>query len=408
MKLFDEVPRSDDSPIQPDEDTFAFLNRVDDIYFGRVRDLVEEWFSVVPAADQPTLRGRLRSRSEANSAPAFWELFLREALRRSGFILTHEPKLDHRRRPDFLAVGADSSFYLEARFVGARDDSRARNAQIERIKYEVNKVASDDYLLYFDVRAYGTNVPSLQGLRGEMAEWLAGLSYDDVVAAVRVNAPLSERTFHCNGWVFWFRAVPKREHARGFKPRAGIIAMGPITRGGGSESERLNAVLEKKAGYYGDLDRPFVVALCCGDVFVDYEDIVSALYGHPAYTLGEDDSATPFRKPTGLFSGRGHPRVSAILTVRDFRVWLVHKIVPVIWRNQNALYPLGSELPWTASGQLKPDGTISIDDPQLSLATLLDLPMDWPGPEKALRVRPSAGPMESEVARAKRLPRLAG
>lgn len=53
--------------------------------------------------------------------------------------------------------------------------------------------------------------------------------------------------------------------------------------------------LTQKAGYYGDLEKPFVLALCCGEVFVDYEDIVSALYGNPAFAIGDDGDATLFR-----------------------------------------------------------------------------------------------------------------
>src|SRR5712691_6684983 len=43
----------------------------------------------------------------------------------------------------------------------------------------------------------------------------------------------------------------------------------------------------------------------------------SALFGEPAFAIGDDGSATTFRQPIGLFCGRGHPRVSAVLTIRS-------------------------------------------------------------------------------------------
>jgi len=94
---------------------FTFLNRVDDVYFARVRGMIEHWFASVPPGEQAGLRGRLRANAEAQSASAFWELYLRELLRRTAFVVTHEPKRAHRRRPDFHARGHGTSFYLEAR-----------------------------------------------------------------------------------------------------------------------------------------------------------------------------------------------------------------------------------------------------------------------------------------------------
>ena len=73
------------------------------------------------------------------------------------------------------------------------------------------------------------------------------------------------------------------------------------------KSTRLAAVLEQKAGRYGDLEAPFVLALCCGGTFVDWEDIVSAPYGEPAFAIGDDGLVTAFREPSGLFCGRGQP-----------------------------------------------------------------------------------------------------
>jgi hypothetical protein len=140
------------------------------------------------------------------------------------------------------------------------------------------------------------------------------------------------------------------------------------------KSTRLAAVLEQKAGRYGDLEAPFVLALCCGDTFVDWEDIVSALYGEPAFAIGDDGLVTAFREPSGLFCGRGHPRVSAVLTIRTLRVWCVREAVPVLWTNPNAHFRLMAELPWAAQGRLTFDGEIVIDEAVVEPRTVLGLP----------------------------------
>jgi hypothetical protein len=381
VKLFDARSRTDHATIRPDEDTFAFLDRVDDVYFGRVRDLVETWFATVPSDEQASLRGRLRSRSEANSAPAFWELYLRELLRQSGYSLTHEPKREHRRRPDFLASGDDGGFYLEARFVGPPEERQTRAALVTQIRHQLNKIENPDYLLHFGIRRWGSKLPRLRGLRRDVEEWLAGLDYDEVVVAARARRSRNDETFVADDWAFSFAPIPKQEHARGRKPRAGIIAIGPAGHGGWSESTRLTEALEQKAGYYGDLDEPFILALCCGDVLVDDDDISEALYREP-------DPAARSSQAVGLFRGRGHPRVSAVMTLREFRPWLVHRAVPVLWKNPNAAYPLTVELPWISTGRVDDGGAI-VDAATVGMAVALGLSEEWPGPEQALRVRAS-------------------
>jgi hypothetical protein len=76
--LFDATARSDATPARHDEERFAFLNRSASRYFGYVRELMEEWFSHVPAEAQADLRGALRA-DDRQSESAFWELYLHEA-----------------------------------------------------------------------------------------------------------------------------------------------------------------------------------------------------------------------------------------------------------------------------------------------------------------------------------------
>ena len=133
-----------------------------------------------------------------------------------------------------------------------------------------------------------------------------------------------------------------------------------------------------------------MIALNCGDTFVDWDDVVDALYGEPAFAIGDDGSATAFRQPSGLFSERRHPRVSAVLTIRALGVWRVREAVPVLWPNPNAAFSLQAELPWAARGRLTAGGEIVVDDPVVIPGDFLGLPPEWPGPERALRVRASS------------------
>src|SRR5437879_4767924 len=100
--LFDDITRSDCSGSTHSESTFAFLNRVDSDFFGRVRETLEEWFDHLPDSGRADIRGRIRSGDDYELLGAFWELYLHEYLIRSGFSVELHPTIQGTsRKPDF-------------------------------------------------------------------------------------------------------------------------------------------------------------------------------------------------------------------------------------------------------------------------------------------------------------------
>jgi len=92
MRLFPPQRRSDPSPADHTERTYAFLCRVDDPAFEAIRMLLDEWFiryrfeqGEVEARD---LAARFKSNDDLQFEAAFWELYLHEAHRRLGFSVT--------------------------------------------------------------------------------------------------------------------------------------------------------------------------------------------------------------------------------------------------------------------------------------------------------------------------------
>lgn len=118
LRVFDDIPRTDRRPARADERRFDFLNRSASLCFGHVRELIEDWFSQLPANEQAGMRGALRADNDA-SASAFWELYLHEGYRRAGFMIDVHPSIPGRpTRPDFLMRRGNEEFYLEAVSVG--------------------------------------------------------------------------------------------------------------------------------------------------------------------------------------------------------------------------------------------------------------------------------------------------
>lgn len=130
--VFDDIVRTDAKVARHDEGRFEFLNRTASRYFGMCRDLVEEWFSHVPVDHQAGLRGNLRS--DLHHRSAFWELYLHEAYRRSGYTVEIHPDVPGRStHPDFLLSRGGDRFYLEAVTVGQSPAERAEEARLSRV-----------------------------------------------------------------------------------------------------------------------------------------------------------------------------------------------------------------------------------------------------------------------------------
>ena len=71
--LFDVGERTDRSLLRPGEDTMTFLNRVDDVYFGRVHDLLDSWYAEWPDERSARLRGDIRLGQQPQADGAFWD-----------------------------------------------------------------------------------------------------------------------------------------------------------------------------------------------------------------------------------------------------------------------------------------------------------------------------------------------
>ncbi|WP_143421366.1 hypothetical protein [Halovibrio salipaludis] len=116
-KVFDKEQRTDSSPKKNLESDFGFYNRSARPEMGLVREIIEECVANYPASEVAELISRLRSGDDVHFRSATFELFLHDALRRQGFLLTPHPDLPNGSlfKPDFYVLDPNGeSFYLEA------------------------------------------------------------------------------------------------------------------------------------------------------------------------------------------------------------------------------------------------------------------------------------------------------
>lgn len=144
-----------------------------------------------------------------------------------------------------------------------------------------------------------------------------------------------------------------------------------------------------KASRYGDLELPYVVAVNALDWSADFTDIMEALFGKEKYIIdlsrSKPSEPEKTRELDGVWTSKSGPRytrLSAALVVIGLSPWNLPRANIRLYHNPWANLPYNSELtllpqavPLTSQMKLK-DGK--------SLASVFDLPQNWPEIENSL------------------------
>jgi hypothetical protein len=242
-------------------------------------------------------------------------------LLRLGCRLQIHPPLPHTdRKPDFLVKspsGAD--FYLEAiHTAGASDEESSAQARLNILCDSLNYLESPNFFISIDVDGLPkTPVPGRE-IRRTLERNLACLSPE------LINHFFESRNLHLvphwefehDGLRITCSPLPKPPELRGLP---GVRTLGMKTFGGIIDSEGpIKHAVIKKAGHYGILDLPLVVAVNATDVFLSDRDVLHALcgsfHGWPEPELLNDD-----RGVWGSFENPNWTRVSATFAILKLR-----------------------------------------------------------------------------------------
>lgn len=383
--LFDEGNRTDTDYIRPSESIHGFLNRVARPELAAARDVLEQWFDEWPAENRADLSARLRAKDTNQFYGAFWELYLHALHRRLGYEVMREPSVPgSSRRPDFL-VGDDSdAFYLEATVVsnGAME-MRRRNRESAVIA-----ILGDTYHPDFAIRIRGLVAPDNQPRRRDIVravnEWLGTLDWDEEMA--RRNNPHAEPHQIVVGECHLFLSPwAKNESERG-RPDFPPVLSGPTRGGIVNEPPAILDDLREKASAYGELDRPYVIAVLVLRDFSTNHDVEQALFGPEVVSVpiheAEPDSARLDRHPYGLWQ-RGEEqratRVSAVLSAVHLGPWSLASTELCTWHNPWAAHPLNASLPWAAVRGDLTRNVLEREEAKLKPHEIVGLPPTWPG-----------------------------
>jgi hypothetical protein len=367
------------------------MERVDSQYFGRVRELLEDWYYAFPDAN-----GHLRSRfcgdDDRSHAAAFWELYLYAAYQATGVEVEVHPDLGTGRpsAPDFLVLGS-APFVVEARMLMTPAEVQSTDARTSPLYDAVNELSSDTFFVWASVLALGKESPALSRLKRSVEEWLPTLDADAAIARFDASSSLDTlptTTWEDRGWLVELRAIPKKKSARG-RPSRLLGMTGAIEASFIDDHTPLVKTLKSKApARYGDFDYPYVIAVLSENPTVDEADVASALFGREAVRFRQRPNGTfattEIRNADGFWHGpQGfvNSRVSGVLVALTLQPWTIATDVPRLWLNPYTESRLLEQqhAPWATAAPNHEKGELTKHPAPRPSNELFGLPADWPG-----------------------------
>jgi hypothetical protein len=380
--LFSVGRREDPRPERYAESSFAFLDRVAQPYWARVRDELDRWFEYFPKGkDDKDLRNRFRSGDPGQHCGAWWELYLYTFLTRSGFEVEVHPDLPGSGgHTDFLVRSERGACYVEATTTFSSIQDEHKHPALEaQIMDAIEKVQSETFKISLAFSRIGTNTPPVRTMVLQIQEWLDTLDPDEVLA----SSVYPSRPFKVRDWELELKAFPLEPEHRG--PVKQLIALGPVTVGSVNDTEKLLAALKEKRGKYGSLDEPLLLAVLMPSGFADLPAVEKALFGDAALRYDRSEPRHD-RLASGFWiSGDGPHAQSVSGVVTGFGILPGRALAnrrPRLWPNPWAANPLTVSLQMPQSvGSPEARFEHQGDGETTSPRAVFGLSAEWPGPE---------------------------
>ena len=329
----------------------------------------------------------MRSRDRRQFLGAFWETYLFVSFEQLGFGVTIHPQAPgSSRHPDFRIETNQGPAYVEATVASVSNDVSARDRRRGQIYDTINRLNCPDFRLSLDLLAEGSEAPSIRRHLPAIQAWLDDLDVHNAskLSDARRSDELPTRELDNRGWVIRITAVPRGAESRG-ESAGRAIGFYPEEAGSSDGRGPILAALREKAGRYGELDAPYVIAVMQETIIPD-DDVFHALFGNLQTTVPLDN---PEAERTALGhdgfwrgpAGAQNSGIAAVLVAQDLYGWNITTCAPELWYNPWARTPLGDFFPWR-SHRIDAAGAIQTRGPTIQLPELFALPEHWPGPEE--------------------------
>ena len=145
----------------------------------------------------------------------------------------------------------------------------------------------------------------------------------------------------------------------------------------------IRRAIHKKASAYGNLGKPFLIAINVNNVrpFIRDSHVADALFGDLRLVTNPKTEEHPYRRDlrTATLIALGgtpeHTRVSGIIILKNLGPWSITQITPVLWHNAWAKHPFPPEL-WQLPQQIPKE--VYEKKEGKAVSELLGLPRHWP------------------------------
>lgn len=358
LTLYDDFERTDPEPAGAVESSFAFLNRIDQPFWQRVRDLTETWFAEFPREHSADLRARFRKDDPNQHWPAWWELYLHALFLKLGFeVEVHPDLIECGNHPDFrLSRNGEPVTYVEAvcANTGAIIAPERHTARENRLIDIINEVPPRGFYVALEIESTGPDDLRRKTIKRPVEDWVASAGDDHVSPDLVIDR---------DGWEIRLSAL-----RGGQRTGAGpLVSMGPMISGMIDDIGAMRMAAARKNGHYPVGDTPLTLAILQKNDPSDEDCVDRLLYGDRIHGGG--------RVPNSLWgtaAEQARPKPDALIVGRSIHPWNVSKRVPTLFTppsHESAVSAI--ELPRSEEGADDIDRACGI----------FGLPVEWPGPE---------------------------
>ena len=238
-------------------------------------------------------------------------------------------------------------FYLESTTTNELSPKEKRAEKIINIFLDsINEIKSKDF--FISINPEGIPTKPINGKKNvnDLRKWLSSLDYDEVERNFcKGSYDQISKEYITDEVVFQISIIPKYKN-RGETER--LIGSQMYEAKWLNTKQSIRKVIEKKATRYGELNKPFILAINVLALSCDTTDVMEALFGTEKYIYRyiENETYPPIvtRENDGKFSKKINTRLSGIMIIEKFNPWNIHVKIPVLYLNPWAKFPYEGKL----------------------------------------------------------------
>jgi hypothetical protein len=391
QSIFDNVERSETRPQYFSESSFAYYNATARPGFAAIREFIERWYSEFPDSAKTDIFGRMRSGKDTDFLSAFFELYLSQLCKRSGFELAAYPGMEahsRKKHPDFLVLrDGKPAFFVEGTLAQEPQSTRAAKRRLAQLEDAINHLHCPDFWLWLDISGVADGNIPVGKIKKRMQKWLDTLNADGVTEEVRAKGEegFPKCSENCGRLAFTITARPKGHDIRDKPNVRPLAAVLPDVLFECDAHDDVRQAVVRKAGYYGDLELPYILAIDVINEFLDFDDILDGLFGRRTVQVWRGPQGVTSRQLTRAANGAwtagrraSNTLVSAVLVANNLIPTTLAVETPLLVHNPWAKNPLPRDIWRLPQKSVDLISTKLIDHAGVEAREILGVPERWP------------------------------